>query len=539
MSAAQTPQPVTAAENRRRWQAVGVGLVAAFMTLLDVSIVNVAVPSIDRALHASPSDLQWVLSGYALTFGLVLVPAGRFGDARGRRNAFVFGIALFTLTSALAGLATSPDVAGHRPARPGRRRRRRQPAGHRADPAAVPGRRAGPPVRAARRHHRHLHRRRAAARRAAHRHRRRGARLALGLLRQRAGRHRRGGARLAAAARPPRRPTRPAPTRPRRRAAARRRGGPGPAAAGAGAAVADPVEVGARPGRPGACWSPSGSGSDGTHASHEPLFDLRLFSFRSYTLGSIIGAASTSAASPRSSSSSPCSCRTASATARSSPAWPSPRSRSARRPPPRSAAGWSTASADRWSPIGLLTVVVGLAATVIGAAPRAGRPGALGHRRPAARRRHRQRPGDRPEPDAHPRPRCRCGRRAAAPACSRPGSGSAPPPASPPSARCSSPSLADSRGDWTTAFEQSLLLATGHHRARADRRADRHLAGSHNAQDLTGVRRWPAPRVAGAGQRSGVRAVLPCGGRRWCGGAGGQLFQCWATRSVACCSHWA
>lgn len=105
MSAAQ---PVTAAENRRRWQAVGVGLVAAFMTLLDVSIVNVAVPSIDRALHASPSDLQWVLSGYALTFGLALVPAGRFGDARGRRNAFVFGIALFTITSALAGLATSP-----------------------------------------------------------------------------------------------------------------------------------------------------------------------------------------------------------------------------------------------------------------------------------------------------------------------------------------------------------------------------------------------------------------------------------------------
>ncbi|MFF5055047.1 MFS transporter [Micromonospora sp. NPDC000663] len=108
MSTAQAPQPLDPAENRKRWQALGVGLVAAFMTLLDVSIVNVAVPSIDRALHASPSDLQWVLSGYALTFGLVLVPAGRFGDARGRRNAFVFGISLFTLTSALAGLATSP-----------------------------------------------------------------------------------------------------------------------------------------------------------------------------------------------------------------------------------------------------------------------------------------------------------------------------------------------------------------------------------------------------------------------------------------------
>ncbi|MEH0985196.1 MFS transporter [Micromonospora sp. CPCC 205556] len=92
----------------RRWQALGVGLVATFMTLLDVSIVNVAVPSMDEALGASPSDLQWVLSGYALTFGLVLVSAGRLGDARGRRTAFVVGVALFTLTSALAGLARSP-----------------------------------------------------------------------------------------------------------------------------------------------------------------------------------------------------------------------------------------------------------------------------------------------------------------------------------------------------------------------------------------------------------------------------------------------
>ncbi|MFU8876405.1 MFS transporter [Micromonospora sp. SL4-19] len=96
-------------DDRRRWQALGVGLVAAFMTLLDVSIVNVAVPSIDRALHATPSDLQWVLSGYALTFGLILVPAGRFGDARGRRTGFVAGLILFTLTSALAGLSTSPQ----------------------------------------------------------------------------------------------------------------------------------------------------------------------------------------------------------------------------------------------------------------------------------------------------------------------------------------------------------------------------------------------------------------------------------------------
>ncbi|GIJ29933.1 MFS transporter [Micromonospora qiuiae] len=97
-------------DERRRQRALGVGLVAAFMTLLDVSIVNVAIPSLERALHAGPSDLQWVLSGYALTFGLALVPAGRFGDFHGRRNAFVFGIALFTVTSALAGLAQSPGA---------------------------------------------------------------------------------------------------------------------------------------------------------------------------------------------------------------------------------------------------------------------------------------------------------------------------------------------------------------------------------------------------------------------------------------------
>ncbi|MEV8638233.1 MFS transporter [Streptosporangium sp. NPDC051023] len=89
----------------RRWKALIVCLVSGFMTLLDISIVNVALPSIRTGLGAPQSDLQWVVSGYALTFGLVLVPAGRFGDMRGRRNAFVFGVALFTLASAAAGLA--------------------------------------------------------------------------------------------------------------------------------------------------------------------------------------------------------------------------------------------------------------------------------------------------------------------------------------------------------------------------------------------------------------------------------------------------
>jgi EmrB/QacA subfamily drug resistance transporter len=86
---------------------MSVALVAGFMTLLDVSIVNVALPSIRDDLDLSPGQLQWVLSGYALTFGLLLVPAGRFGDARGRRAVFIAGLAVFTLSSAAAGLAGS------------------------------------------------------------------------------------------------------------------------------------------------------------------------------------------------------------------------------------------------------------------------------------------------------------------------------------------------------------------------------------------------------------------------------------------------
>jgi EmrB/QacA subfamily drug resistance transporter len=88
-----------------RWRALAVCLVGGFMVLLDVSIVNVALPSIRTGLHAAQSELQWVLSGYALTFGLLLVPAGRIGDLRGRRTVFVVALGLFTLASAACGAA--------------------------------------------------------------------------------------------------------------------------------------------------------------------------------------------------------------------------------------------------------------------------------------------------------------------------------------------------------------------------------------------------------------------------------------------------
>ncbi|WP_441245100.1 MFS transporter [Kitasatospora sp. McL0602] len=88
-----------------RWQALAVCLVAGFMTLLDVSIVNVALPSVRSGLHLSDSGVQWVLSGYSLAFGLALVPAGRLGDARSRRAVFMAGLAAFTAASAVAGAA--------------------------------------------------------------------------------------------------------------------------------------------------------------------------------------------------------------------------------------------------------------------------------------------------------------------------------------------------------------------------------------------------------------------------------------------------
>jgi EmrB/QacA subfamily drug resistance transporter len=91
-----------------RWRALGVCLVAGFMTLLDVSIVNVALPSIESGIDAGQNSLQWIVSGYALALGLLLVPAGRFGDARGRRSVFVTGVALFGLSSALCGIAPTP-----------------------------------------------------------------------------------------------------------------------------------------------------------------------------------------------------------------------------------------------------------------------------------------------------------------------------------------------------------------------------------------------------------------------------------------------
>src|SRR4051812_6578514 len=83
-------------------------MAAGAMTLLDVSIVNVALPTLRAGLGADDSDVQWIVAGYSLAFGVVLVPAGRLGDARSRRAVFMVGVALFTLASAAAGAAPTP-----------------------------------------------------------------------------------------------------------------------------------------------------------------------------------------------------------------------------------------------------------------------------------------------------------------------------------------------------------------------------------------------------------------------------------------------
>jgi EmrB/QacA subfamily drug resistance transporter len=98
------PDPL-ALTPRRRAQALAVCIAAAFLTLLDVSIVTVALPSMQRHLHLTAADSTWSIAGYTLTFGLVLVPSGRLGDEFGRRKLFLIGMVLFIVTGVLCGLA--------------------------------------------------------------------------------------------------------------------------------------------------------------------------------------------------------------------------------------------------------------------------------------------------------------------------------------------------------------------------------------------------------------------------------------------------
>ena len=98
-------QRAPAAPDPRRWLALFVLLIANFMNLIDVTIVNVALPSMRENLGATDSQIEWVIAAYILAFALGLLPFGRLGDIFGRTRMFLIGVASFTIASALCGLA--------------------------------------------------------------------------------------------------------------------------------------------------------------------------------------------------------------------------------------------------------------------------------------------------------------------------------------------------------------------------------------------------------------------------------------------------
>jgi MFS family permease len=92
----------------RKWRALIIVCVAIFMLLLDITVVNVALPKIQSDLHTSFTDLEWVVDAYALLLATCVLNAGTLGDLLGRKRVFISGVILFTLASALCGSATTP-----------------------------------------------------------------------------------------------------------------------------------------------------------------------------------------------------------------------------------------------------------------------------------------------------------------------------------------------------------------------------------------------------------------------------------------------
>src|SRR5438477_8911324 len=88
--------------------ALGVLVLGLFMTLLDLTIVNIAIPTIVDGLHASLDQVLWVLNAYSLLYAVLLITSGRLGDILGPRNVFAAGVAIFTAASAASGLAQNP-----------------------------------------------------------------------------------------------------------------------------------------------------------------------------------------------------------------------------------------------------------------------------------------------------------------------------------------------------------------------------------------------------------------------------------------------
>src|SRR3954449_13628169 len=92
----------------RKWWTLGVVSVATFMLLLDITVVNTALPAIQKDLGGSFTDLQWVIDAYALSLAALVLTAGSLADRLGRRRVFAIGLGIFSLASLLCGLAPDP-----------------------------------------------------------------------------------------------------------------------------------------------------------------------------------------------------------------------------------------------------------------------------------------------------------------------------------------------------------------------------------------------------------------------------------------------
>lgn len=97
-------------DDNRKWWTLGAMCFALFMVMLDNTVVNVALPSIQRDLHAEISELEWIVNGYTLTFAVLIATGGRLGDLFGRRLMFLCGVVIFAVTSATAGLAANSEM---------------------------------------------------------------------------------------------------------------------------------------------------------------------------------------------------------------------------------------------------------------------------------------------------------------------------------------------------------------------------------------------------------------------------------------------
>src|SRR5688572_18263297 len=106
----QIAVPTSAASDRSRWIALYVLCLGMLMIILDATIVNVALPSIQDDLGFSQSDLAWVVNAYLIPFGGLLLLSGRIGDLIGRKRVFMAGLGLFVAASALCGLAQSQGM---------------------------------------------------------------------------------------------------------------------------------------------------------------------------------------------------------------------------------------------------------------------------------------------------------------------------------------------------------------------------------------------------------------------------------------------